>query len=103
MSDARFFPGQQVSHKLFGYRGLIFDVDPVFSGTEEWYEQMAKSKPPKDAPWYHVLVHEADHVTYVAQQNLEPYPGEDYIDHPMLPHLFNGFEAGVYKLRKPSN
>ena len=97
MSDAQFFIGQQVQHRLFKYRGLIFDVDPVFSGTEEWYEAMAKSKPPKDAPWYHVLVHEADHTTYVTERNLMSYPGTGYIDHPLLSHYFNGFDEGVYR------
>ncbi len=82
---------------MFDYRGLIYDVDPVFSASEEWYEQMAKSRPPKDAPWYHVLVHGADHTTYVAERNLMPYDGTDFIDHPLLPSFFDGFEDGVYK------
>ena len=97
MGDAQFFIGQQVQHRLFKYRGLIYDVDPVFTGTEEWYEAMAKSRPPKDAPWYHVLVHEADHTTYVAERNLMSYTGTGYIDHPLLSHYFNGFEEGVYR------
>lgn len=97
MSDTRFSIGQQVIHRLFDYRGLIFDVDLEFSGTEEWYETMAKSRPPKDAPWYHVLVHGADHTTYVAERNLMRYEGEDYIDHPLLHELFDGFDSGVYR------
>lgn len=97
MSDAEFHIGQQVLHRMFDYRGLIYDVDPVFSASEEWYEQMAKSRPPKDAPWYHVLVHGADHTTYVAERNLMPYDGTDFIDHPLLPSFFDGFEDGVYK------
>ena len=97
MSDAQFFIGQQVQHRLFKYRGLIYDVDPVFTATEEWYEAMAKSRPPKDAPWYHVLVHEADHTTYVAEQNLSSYTGTGYSDHPLLAHYFNGFDEGVYR------
>ena len=97
MSDAQFFIGQQVQHRLFKYRGLIYDVDPVFMGTEEWYEAMAKSRPPKDAPWYHVLVHEADHTTYVAERNLMSHAGTGYIDHPLLAQYFNGFEEGVYR------
>ncbi len=96
MSQSKFFVGQQVQHLLFDYRGLIFDVDAVFSGTEKWYAEVAKSKPPKNAPWYHVLVHGADHTTYVAEQNLVRYEGEDYIDHPSLDAYFDGFEAGVY-------
>ena len=96
MTDAKFAIGEQVQHRLFRYRGLIYDVDPEFMGTDEWYDNVAKSRPPKDAPWYHVLVHEADHTTYVAERNLLAYDGTDYIDHPMLPAFFNGFREGRY-------
>ena len=78
-------------------------MDAEFSGSDEWYEQMAKSMPPKDAPWYHVLVHGADHATYVAEQNLEPYGGKDYIDHPNLDAYFNGFKDGVYQSKRSLN
>ena len=70
-SEAKFAVGQMVTHLMFGYRGVIFDVDPEFSADEDWYEQMALSRPPKDRPWYHVLVHDAAHTTYVAERNLE--------------------------------
>ncbi|MDA0791488.1 MAG: heat shock protein HspQ [Proteobacteria bacterium] len=103
MREVQFFIGQQVVHRLFGYRGLIFDVDSEFAGTEQWYEQMAQSRPPKDRPWYHVLVHEADHTTYVAEQNLDAYAGTDYIDHPLLAAYFNGFANGVYAAKRASN
>ena len=99
-SEARFAPGQQVTHRLFDYRGLIYDVDPEFMGTEEWYQQMARSKPPKDQPWYHVLVHEADHTTYVAERNLIPYQGSDMIDHPLLAEYFDGFGDGCYRPKR---
>ena len=72
-SKPKFQIGQQVKHKLFGYAGVIVGVDPIFNSTEEWYEMMAKSRPPKDKPWYHVAVtggHGASH-TYVTEQNLE--------------------------------
>ncbi len=55
----KFSVGQIVRHKLFDYRGVVVDVDPTFQSTEDWYQQMAKSHPPKDRPWYHVLVHDA--------------------------------------------
>jgi heat shock protein HspQ len=71
-------------------------VDPAFQGTQQWYSQMATSLPPKDEPWYHVLVHGADHTTYVAEQNLAPHSGKEFIDHPLLPNFFNGFSCGVY-------
>jgi len=93
---SHFTIGQQVEHLRFKYRGLIFAVDPVFLGSDEWYEQMAISKPPKNAPWYHVLVHGADHTTYVAQRNLAPHLGTGQIDHPLLGDFFTGFENGTY-------
>jgi heat shock protein HspQ len=97
MTTAKFFVGQQIEHRRFNYRGLIFDVDEKFRGTPEWYQQMATSNPPKDEPWYHVLVHEADHATYVAEQNLTPFDGIGYIDHPLLPNFFDGFDEGIYR------
>ena len=70
-AQVKFSIGQLVHHRLFDYRGVIVDVDPFFLGSEEWYEHVAKSKPPKDQPWYHVLVHGGNGRTYVAQRNLE--------------------------------
>ena len=68
---AKFRIGQIVHHKLFDYTGVIFDIDPFFQSSDEWYEQVAQSRPPKNKPWYHVLVHTAEHTTYVAEQNLD--------------------------------
>ena len=97
LSDTlKFSVGQLVHHKRFDYRGVIFDVDEIFKGTEEWYQQMAISKPPKDEPWYHVLVDEALHTTYVAERNLEPDESEDPIKHQMLGDFFSRFENGRY-------
>ena len=72
--EARFGPGQIVRHLRFDYRGVIVDVDPVFSGTDEWYDQVARSRPPKDEPWYHVLVDGAEHATYVCLLYTSPSP-----------------------------
>ena len=68
---AKFFLGQIIHHKHFNYRGVIVSADPDFQNSEAWYEKMAISKPPKDQPWYHILVHDAFHTTYVAEKNLE--------------------------------
>jgi len=98
-SAAKFDVGEVVHHRMFDYRGVIFDVDPVFSGTEEWYEQMAKSRPPRDRPWYHVLPDGGTHTTYVAERNLralEPEEAAGPISHPLVGELFERFEAGVY-------
>ena len=96
---ARFRVGQLVHHKLFGYRGVVFDVDPSFAGSDDWYETMAMSRPPKDRPWYHVLVHGAVHTTYVAERNLEPDLSGVAIVHPALDQLFSAFQNGVYVRR----
>jgi heat shock protein HspQ len=93
---AKFAIGDLVHHRLFDYRGVVVDVDATFQGTEEWYATMAKSRPPKDKPWYHVLVHGSTHSTYVAEQNLEPDTSEQPVSHPMVEHFFNGFEGGRY-------
>ena len=95
--EARFGIGQIVHHVRFDYRGVIVDVDPSYQGTEEWYHEVARSRPPRDRPWYHVLVDEADHATYVAERHLEPDPSEDPIRHPLLGRYFDRFEDGRYR------
>jgi heat shock protein HspQ len=99
-SQAKFSIGQTVSHRLFGYRGVIYDVDPLFLGTEEWYDQVAKSRPPKDQPWYRVLVHDAQHETYVAERNLTEDSSGEPVVHPAVPELFSEFRDGVYAPRQ---
>ena len=93
----RFGVGDCVHHRRFGYRGVVFDVDATFQGTDEWYETVARSRPPRDAPWYHVLPDGADHTTYVAERNLEPDESGSPIDHPLVDELFDGFEGGRYR------
>ena len=93
---AKFDLGQIVRHRLFDYRGVIFDIDSEFRNTDEWYEQMARTRPPKDRPWYHVMVHDASHTTYVAEQNLEADTSGDPISHPSLDGMFTSFRDGRY-------
>lgn len=100
---ARFHIGQPVRHIKFDYRGVVADVDPVFSLSDAWYERMARSRPPKDKPWYHVLVHGATHMTYVAERHLEPDLTGNPIDHPAINDLFSGFERGLYVRRRAAN
>lgn len=97
--SAQFFIGQLIHHKRFDYRGVIVDVDPEFTGSEEWYRQVALSRPPKDKPWYHVLVHDAVHMTYVAERNLEADASDEPVNHPMLNDYFDHFEDSVYTRR----
>ncbi len=95
--SAQFSVGQVVVHKLFNYRGVIYDVDPVFMLSDEWYQQMARSRPPRDEPWYRVLVDNATHETYVAERNLNPDPDvEDPIRHPLVSTYFGAFRDGHY-------
>lgn len=101
--DAQYGVGQLVHHRLFDYRGVVFDVDPDFQGTEDWYETMARSRPPRDEPWYHVLVHGAGHTTYVAERNLEPDEVGSPVSHPALDHLFDSFVDGAYRPRNRAN
>ena len=96
ISRAKFAIGDLIHHRLFEYRGVIVDVDPQFQSTDEWYEAVAKSRPPKDRPWYHVLVHDAMHTTYVAEKNLEHAESTAPINHPMLRGFFSRFENGRY-------
>lgn len=94
---AKYNVGQLIHHRLFDYRGVVVDVDPIFQGTEDWYETMARSRPPKDRPWYHVLVHDAAHMTYVSERNLEPDASGDPIRHPALDRFFGGLVDGAYR------
>jgi len=70
-TKAKFCIGHLIHHKHFNYRGIIVGVDLEFKNTDEWYDKMAKSRPPKDQPWYHVRVHNGANHTYVAERNLE--------------------------------
>jgi heat shock protein HspQ len=94
--EAKFQVGQVIHHRLFDYRGVIVDVDATFQGTEAWYQSVARSRPPKDQPWYHVLVHQAEHMTYVAERNLEPDLSGEPVVHPVLDQFFDERRDGLY-------
>lgn len=98
---ALFSPGQLIHHRLFDYRGVIVDVDATCQASDEWYERVARSRPPRDQPWYHVLVHGATHMTYVAQRNLEPDESLQPIAHPLLDQFFSVFREGRYETGDP--
>ena len=103
ISRVKFSVGELIHHRLFGYRGVIIDVDQNFQASEEWYEAVAKSRPPKNRPWYHVLVHQSEASTYVAEQNFDPDDSVDPIDHPMLENFFSKFDNGRYIRNQPAN
>ena len=95
-TQAKFFVGQIIHHIKFGYRGVVADVDPDFQGSEEWYEEVARSQPPKDQPWYHVLVDGASHMTYVAERHLGSAMGDTPINNPGVDVYFTEFKDGIY-------
>lgn len=103
LTHAKFSIGQRIHHKRFNYRGLVVDVDPVFDGTVEWYESMAVTRPPKDRPWYRVLVHGSEQLTYVAERNLESDESGEPIEHPLVDTLFREYRNGVYLPRQTAN
>jgi heat shock protein HspQ len=100
--SARFGIGDVVRHRLLDFRGVIFDVDPEFANTEEWYEAIPEAlRPSKEQPFYHLLADNEDqsYIAYVSQQNLVADDSEEPIDHPALGSLFDGFDHGRYVLR----
>lgn len=103
MQHAKFSPGQIIHHRKFDYRGVIFDIDAVFNGTEDWYNTMANSKPPKDEPWYHVLVDNSQQTTYVAERNLETTDSTTPIRHPLINRFFINFVDGRYNQKHANN
>jgi heat shock protein HspQ len=103
VSHAHFSIGDVVRHRVFDFRGVIFDVDPVFANTEEWYDAIPEEiRPRKDQPFYHLLAEngESSYVAYVSQQNLEADDEGGPVDHPALSGIFTAFEDGRYQLRR---
>ena len=100
---ASFAIGDVVRHRMFGFRGVIFDVDPVFANSDEWYEAIPEGvRPSKDQPFYHLLAENAEssYVAYVSQQNLERDESDEPIDHPAINGIFEQFHGGRYALRR---
>ena len=100
---ARWSVGDVIRHQRFGYRGVIVDVDPRFMGSHDWYRQMAKTNPPRDRPWYHVLVDELERRTYVAERNLEADPNPAPIRHPDVALHFESLEGDRCVPRRRQN
>lgn len=99
-ANPKFFVGQIVHHNRFNYRGVIVDVDADFQGSESWYEHVARSRPPKDKPWYRILVDGSEHETYVAERNLAAAPDMAPVSHPAVETMFKGFKDGIYFTQK---
>jgi heat shock protein HspQ len=102
LRKAKFGLGQVVRHRFFPFRGIIFDVDPVFNSSEEWWQSIPKEiRPRKDQPFYHLLTEnaETEYVAYVSEQNLLPDDSETPLRHPQLSQLFARQRNGVYRAR----
>lgn len=100
---ARFSIGDVVRHRTFDFRGVVFDIDPVFANSEEWYESIPEDiRPRRDQPFYHLLAETEDssYVAYVSQQNLLEDSGGGPVEHPQLAELFEGFLEGRYRMRR---
>jgi heat shock protein HspQ len=100
---ARFGIGEVVRHRLLDFRGVVFDVDPEFANSEEWYDAIPEDlRPPKDQPFYHLLAEnkQSSYIAYVSQQNLVADEDGGEIDHPAIPGLFDRFTEGRYRLRR---
>ena len=99
---ARFGIGQVVRHRIHPFRGIVFDVDPVFGNTEEWWLAIpAGVRPRKDQPFYHLLAEnaETEYVAYVSEQNLLPDESGEVLRHPRVAELFARDAGGAYRLR----
>jgi heat shock protein HspQ len=102
MRIAKFGIGQIVKHRVFSFRGVIYDVDPVFANTEEWWLAIpAEVRPPKDQPFYHLLAEndQSTYVAYVSEQNLLADESGEPIGHPNTGIMFENFAAGQYQMR----
>jgi heat shock protein HspQ len=98
----KFQIGDIVRHRIYPFRGVIFDVDPVFDNTEEWWQSIPEEvRPRKDQPFYHLLAEneQTTYVAYVSEQNLVVDDSNAPISHPEIPNFFRGIEGGRYMPR----
>lgn len=102
LATARFNIGDIVKHRVYPFRGVVFDVDPVFANTEEWLQSIpAELRPHRDQPFYHLLAENAEttYVAYVSEQNLLPDESGRPCRHPLLRDMFEGPKGGTYRLK----
>ncbi len=100
--SAKYHIGQIVRHRFYPFRGVIFDVDPTFSNTEEWWLSIPEEiRPRKDQPYYHLFAEneETEYVAYVSEQNLVPDLSGEPLRHPDIYEVFDEIEDGVYRTR----
>ena len=105
-AEAKYNLGDVVKHRSHPFRGVIFDIDPTFSNSDDWYEAIpAEARPRKDQPFYHLLAENDDsyYVAYVSEQNLIRDGSGEPVDHPDLPDLFGAFDGRAYPLHFDMN
>ena len=99
MREAKFGIGEIVRHRIHAFRGVVFDVDPTFNNSDEWWESIPEAvRPKKDQPYYHLLAEndQTTYVAYVSEQNLLPDETGERCRHPQLSDLFSDFADGQY-------
>jgi heat shock protein HspQ len=99
---AKYAIGDVVRHRVYPFRGVIFDVDPTFSNTEEWYNSIPEDvRPAKDQPFYHLFAEnaETEYIAYVSEQNLVPDTSDEPVRHPQVDEVFDVDEDGRYRAR----
>ena len=104
--DAKFAIGQIVRHRIYPFRGVIFDVDPTFANTEQWWLSIPEAvRPRKDQPYYHLLAEneESTYEAYVSEQNLLPDDTGKPCRHPLVGELFEELPGGRYRPRRETN
>lgn len=104
--SAKFGIGQVVRHRLHPFRGVVFDIDPSFDNTDEWWESIPEdSRPSKDQPFYHLLAENdtSYYVAYVSEQNLLKDDSGDPVEHPEVERMFGTLRGDVYPLSVPLN
>ncbi len=103
MRSAKFAIGQVVRHRIFPFRGVVFDIDPVFDNTEEWWLAIPEDvRPSKDQPYYHLFAEnsESEYIAYVSEQNLLPDDSGEPLRHPQITEFFSESHGGVYVARE---
>ncbi|MDQ7080279.1 MAG: heat shock protein HspQ [Paracoccaceae bacterium] len=104
--SAKYSIGQVVRHRKFSFRGVIFDIDPVFANSEEWWAAIPEeNRPSKEQPFYHLLAENENsyYVAYVSEQNLLPDESGEPVDHPDISAMFGGLNNGRYRVSAPLN
>jgi heat shock protein HspQ len=99
---AKYAIGQVVRHRVYPFRGVVFDIDPLFSNTEEWYQSIpSEVRPHKDQPYYHLFAEnaETEYVAYVSEQNLLPDDSGEPLRHPQVAEIFVRNDEGGYRPR----